>query len=191
MQQIEHTAEPPCGPVERGVALPDPEMDEGPGDTGAVGILGRDRAEEQRQVQRVRPTSWVVIITAVSAVVATSPNSEHPAQSPSVSRDLAGPGLPCCEGVRAIPDAAHIARQTHNDPVLPSCAPGRTSVSDLCHGVIAGRLDVEPVVVDQSPPNVAPTDTNRQRFHEFVPDEPDVENKPMFGRTGRTAATRC
>jgi TfoX/Sxy family transcriptional regulator of competence genes len=29
-----------------------------------------------------------------------------------------------------------------------------------------------------------PTDADRERFHAFVPEEPDVETKPMFGNLG-------
>src|SRR4051794_10282389 len=41
---------------------------------------------------RVRPASWAAIITAVSAVVVTRPNSAHPAQSISAAAELAGLG---------------------------------------------------------------------------------------------------
>src|SRR5918994_1377803 len=43
--------------------------------------------------RRVSPASWAAIITAVSADVATSPNSAHPAQSISVPAELLGLGV--------------------------------------------------------------------------------------------------
>src|SRR5215207_786613 len=42
--------------------------------------------------RRVSPASWAAIITAVSAEVATSPNSAHPAQSISAPAELLGLG---------------------------------------------------------------------------------------------------
>src|SRR5215211_6940005 len=42
--------------------------------------------------RRVSPASWAAIITAVRAVVGSSPNSAHPAQSISAAAEVAGLG---------------------------------------------------------------------------------------------------